>query len=39
VIDLRLGETIRKYGEGAAASWVNDIPAEKVKNREPLRFS
>jgi integrase len=39
LIDLRLGETIRKYGDGAAARWVIDIPGQNVKNREPLRFN
>jgi integrase len=35
---LRLGETIRRYGEGRDARWVIDLPAEQVKNREPLRY-
>jgi integrase len=37
VIDLRLGETIRNYGEGAASRWVIDVPGDKVKNRQPTR--
>jgi endonuclease YncB( thermonuclease family)/integrase len=36
--NLRLGETIRKFGEGAEASWVIDVPGDKVKNGEPLRY-
>ena len=39
LIDLRLGETIRKYGEGADAQWVIDVPGEKVKNRQPARYT
>jgi hypothetical protein len=39
LIDLRLGQTIRKYGDGAAARWVIDIPGEKVKNGQPLRYT
>jgi integrase len=38
LIDLRLGETIRNYGDGAAAEWVIDIPGEKVKNGQPSRY-
>jgi hypothetical protein len=37
VIDLRLGETIRNYGEGAASCWTIDVPGDKVKNRQPTR--
>jgi integrase len=33
-----LGESIRRFGEGRDARWVVDIPAEKVKNRLPLRY-
>ena len=39
LIDLRLGKTIRKYGEGAKAHWVIDVPGEKVKNGQPLRYT
>ena len=39
LVDLRLGETIRRHGEGRDARWVIDIPAEKVKNRQPLRYT
>jgi integrase len=35
---LRVGETIRKVGERRDAYWVVDLPAEQVKNRQPLRF-
>ena len=35
---LRVGETIRKVGEGRDARWVVDLPAETVKNKQPLRF-
>jgi hypothetical protein len=35
---LRVGETIRKVGEGRDACWEVDLPAEQVKNRQPLRF-
>ena len=38
LVDLRLGETIRKFGEGRTARWVIEIPGEKVKNGQPLRF-
>ena len=38
LVDLRLGETIRRFGEGATTRWVIEIPGEKVKNRQPLRF-
>jgi integrase len=39
LIDLRLGETIRKFGEGAEARWVIDLPGDKVKNKQPLRYA
>ena len=39
LIELRLGETIRKFGEGPRARWAIDIPGEKVKNGQPLRYS
>jgi integrase len=39
LVDLRLGETVRKFGEGAKARWAIEIPAEKVKNRQPLRYN
>jgi integrase len=38
LIDLRLGETIRKFGKGAKAQWVIDVPGEEVKNGRPLRY-
>jgi integrase len=38
LVDLRIGETIRRYGEGRHARWVIEIPPEKVKNNQPLRF-
>ena len=38
IVDLRLGETIRKLGEGRDARWVIEIPGERVKNGQPLRF-
>ena len=38
LVDLRLGETIRRFGEGATTRWAIEIPAPKVKNRQPLRF-
>jgi integrase len=39
LIDLLLGESIRRLGEGADARWVIDLPGEKVKNAQPLRFA
>jgi integrase len=39
LVDLLLGKTIRKFGEGAKARWTIEIPPEKVKNRQPLRFN
>jgi integrase len=36
--DLRLGETIRKVGEGRDARWIVDLPQEAVKNHQPLRY-
>ncbi|MFL5331918.1 MAG: tyrosine-type recombinase/integrase [Geminicoccaceae bacterium] len=39
LIDLRLGEAIRRLGEGRQARWAIEIPAERVKNKEPLRFA
>jgi integrase len=39
LVDLRLGETIRKFGEGVKARWAIEIPPEKVKNRQPLRYN
>jgi integrase len=39
LIDLRLGETIRKFGTGADGRWVIDLPGEKVKNAQPLRYT
>jgi integrase len=35
---LRVGETIRKVGEGRDAYWAVDLPAEQVKNKQPLKF-
>lgn len=34
---LRVGETIRKVGEARDAYWVVDLPAETVKNKQPLK--
>jgi integrase len=39
LVDLRLGETIRKFGEGSAARWVIDLPGDKVKNAQPMRYT
>ena len=39
LVDLRIGETIRRYGEGRQARWVVDIPGERVKNGQPLRYT
>ena len=39
LVDLRLGETIRRYGEGRNARWVIDLPAERVKNRLAMRYT
>jgi integrase len=39
LIDLRIGESIRRYGTGHDSRWVIDIAAEKVKNNQPLRFT
>jgi integrase len=36
---LRIGETIRKVGEGGDAYWQVDVPAEQVKNRQPFKAS
>jgi integrase len=36
---LRVGETIRRFGEGREARWVIDLPAETVKNRLALRYT
>lgn len=38
LVDLRVGESIRRFGDGRQARWVVDIAAEKVKNRLPLRY-
>jgi integrase len=38
LVELRVGESIRRFSEGHEARWVIDIPAEKVKNRQPLRY-
>jgi hypothetical protein len=37
--DLRVGESIRRFGQGRTARWVIEIPAEKVKNGQPLRYT
>jgi integrase len=39
LVDLRLGESIRKFGEGTDARWVIDVPGDKVKNAQPLRYT
>jgi hypothetical protein len=39
LVDLRLGESIRRFGEGRAARWVVEIPGEQVKNGQPLRYT
>ena len=39
LVDLRIGETIRKYGPEKSARWMIEIPGEKVKNDQPLRFA
>ena len=39
LVDLRLGETIRRLGDGHEARWVIEIPEQKVKNSQPLRFT
>jgi integrase len=39
LVDLRLGETLTRLGTGHEARWVVDIPPERVKNREPLRYT
>jgi integrase len=39
LIELRLGESIRRFGEGPRARWAIDIPGEKVKNGQPLRYT
>lgn len=38
LVDLRLGETIRRYGEDHDVRWVIEIPGDRVKNGQPLRF-
>jgi integrase len=38
LVDLRVGESIRRFGEGRNGRWVIDIPGEKVKNGQPLRY-
>ena len=37
--DLRLGDTIRKLGDDKTGRWVIDIPGERVKNGQALRFT
>jgi integrase len=37
--DLRVGETIRRFGEGRDARWVIELPAETVKNRLAMRYT
>jgi integrase len=39
LVDLRLGETMRKFGQGADARWVIDLPGERVKNAQPMRYN
>jgi integrase len=38
LLRLKLDETICRTGTGAARQWVIELPAEDVKNEEPLRF-
>jgi integrase len=38
LLRLKLEETIRRIGSGDARQWVIELPAEDVKNEEPLRF-
>jgi integrase len=38
LLRLKLDETICRIGSGAARQWVIELPAEDVKNDEPLRF-
>jgi integrase len=39
LVDLRLGESIRKVGQGRDGRWMIDIPSGRVKNNQPLRYS
>ena len=39
LIDLRIGESIKRHGQAQSARWVIDVAAEKVKNDQPLRFT
>lgn len=39
LVDLRVGETIKRRGEGRSVRWVIDIPGQKVKNGQPLRYA
>lgn len=38
LVDLRIGETIRRFGENRG-NWVLELRAERVKNKQPLRFT
>jgi integrase len=38
LVDLRLGESIQRYGQGRQSRWVVEIAAENVKNNQPLRY-
>lgn len=33
-----MGDTIPKFGDGRDARWIVDLPAEQVKDRQPLRY-
>jgi integrase len=35
---LRVGQNIRRFGEGRDARWIVDLPPETVKNHQPLRY-
>jgi integrase len=37
--NLRVGETIRKYGQGPGGRWIIEIPGDEVKNGQPLRYA
>lgn len=39
LVELELGENIRKVGQGRDATWIVEYEAEDVKNEEPLRYT
>lgn len=39
LVELELGKSIRKLGEGQGAVWIIEYEEEDVKNAEPLRYT